>query len=191
MTFDDRTTQALMERMRSTEPAGTVADVPTVTATDQHGAIEITLDASRRVTSVHVRDLTAVRTPPAFTSALIGAFQAADGERARAALDQTGDLDGFLDRVEREHAEHPGLRVPSRVDVSYAAYKAGLLYVDATRHEERPPARTSDNGYLTVRRGPAGDLLTVDVDAEWLLGTRTEHLEAAIEQATTITWDGE
>lgn len=191
MTFDDRTTQALMERMRSTEPTGTVADVPTVTATDQHGAIEITLDASRRVTSVHVRDLTAIRTPPAFTSALIGAFQAADGDRALAALEQTGHLDGFLDRVEREHAEHPGLRVPPRVDVSYAAYKAGLLHVDEATHHERPPARTSDNGYLTVQRGPAGDLLTVDVDAEWLLGTRTEHLEAAIEQATTITWDGE
>lgn len=180
-----------MDRMRSTEPAGTVADVPTVTATDQREAIEITLDATRRITSVHVRDLSAVRTPTAFTSALIGAFQAADGDRALAALEQSGRLDEFLDRVEREHAERPGLRVPPRVDVSYSAYKAGLLHVDEATHHERPPARTSDNGYLTVQRGPAGDLLTVDVDAEWLLGTRTEHLEAAIEQATTITWDGE
>lgn len=180
-----------MDRMRSTEPACTVADVPTVTATDQREAIEITLDAARRITSVHVRDLSAVRTPPAFTSALIGAFQAADGERALAALEQSGRLDEFLDRVEREHAERPGLRVPPRVDVSYAAYKSGLLHVDEATHQERPPARTSDNGYLTVQRGPAGDLLTVVVDAEWLLGTRTEHLEAAIEQATSITWDGE
>jgi hypothetical protein len=191
MTSDDRTTQALLGRMHASEPAGTVADVAAVTATDQHGAIELTLDASRRISAVHVHDVSAIRTPETFTTALIGAFQSADGDRALAALERSGRLDEFLDRAEREHAEHPGLRRPARPDVSYDAYRSGRLHGRSATRAELPAARTSDNGYLTVQRGPAGDLLTVQVDPEWLLGARREHLEAAIEQATTITTDGE
>ena len=191
MTSDDSTTQALLERMRASEPAGTVADVAAVTATDSHGALALTLDASRRISAVHVRDISAIRTPETFTTALIGAFQSADGDRALAALERTGRLEEFLERAEREHAEHPGLRTPAIADVSYAAYTSGRLHGPSATASDRPAARTSNNAYLTVQRGPAGDLLTVEVDPEWLLGARAEHLEAAIEQATTITTDSE
>lgn len=190
MTFDEATTRVLLERMLASEPAGTVAHVPAVTGADQQQAIEITLDAARRVVSVDVREVSAVRSPESFTAALIGAFQSADGDRALAALQQIGHLDEFVSRAERDFAERPALRRPPRVDVSYAAYQSGSLHVQSTPRAERPAPRTSANGYLTVQRGHAGELLNVHVDPEWLLGARPEHLETAIEQAMTITTDG-
>jgi len=191
MTFDEATTWVLLERMRSSEPVGTVAQVATVTGTDQHQALEITLAATRRVAAARVRDVSAVRTPETFTAALIGAFQSADGDRALSALQQSGHLEEFLDRAERDFAERPGVRRPPRVDVSYEAYTSGRLHAHSASRTKRPAPRTSANGYLTIQRGHAGEMLTVEVDPEWLLGARSEHLETAIEQAMFITTDGE
>lgn len=191
MSFDEATTRVLLERMLASEPVGTVAEVPPVTGTDHQQAMEITLDAARRVVAVKVREASALRTPESFTAALIGAFQTADGDRALAALQHTGHLDEFLGRAEKDFAERPGLRRPPQVDVSYAAYRSGSLHGQPARGSERPGPRTSANGYLTVQRGHAGEVLTAHVDPEWLLGARTEHLETAIEQAMTLTTDGE
>ena len=163
----------------------------TTTATDRHDTLEVTLDPSRRITRVRVHDIARLRTPRALTTSLLGAFQAADGQRIVDSLAEAGAADGFLERVERDFAERPGLAVPRVGDVSYDAYRSGLLADRAPATPRRTVTVTSDNGYLTVTREAGGSLLTVDVDAEWLSGARADYLEAAIVQAAAGDRDGE
>jgi hypothetical protein len=160
----------------------------TTTATDRHDILELTLDPSRRVTRVRVHDVNRLRTPAALSSALLGAFQAADGQRLLDELEASGTADELLERAEHDVAERPGLRVPRVGDVSYDAYRSGRLDSRPGATATAPQRRLrviSDNGYLTVTRDEDGTLLGVDVDAEWLSGARAEYLEAAIMQAAT------
>ena len=157
----------------------------TTTATDRHDTLEVTLDPARRITRVRVHDIARLRTQRALTTSLLGAFQAADGQRIVDSLAEAGPADDLLERVERDFAERPGLEVPRVGDVSYDAYRSGVLADRAPATHRRTVTATSDNGYLTVTREAAGSLLTVDVDAEWLSGARPDYLEAALVQAVT------
>lgn len=162
----------------------------TTTATDRDDRLQLTLDDSRRVTRVRVQDIHHLRTPHALTTSLLGAFQAADGQRVLDGLDASA-AEALLDRAERDFAERPGLVVPRVGDVSYDAYRSGRLATAPPAPTRRTITVTSDNGYLTVTREADGTLLTVDADVEWLSGAREEHLEAAIMQAATGGQDGE
>jgi hypothetical protein len=167
----------------------------TTTATDRDDTLELTLDPSRLVARVHVHDVDRLRTPAALSRALLGAFQAADGQRLLDELEASGAADELLERAERDFAERPGLVAPRVGDVSYDAYRSGRLDTRPGTATTAPPRRavrvTSDNGYLTITRDQDGALLGVDADAEWLSGARTEYLEAAILQAATGDRDGE
>lgn len=186
----DMTRSAVLDRMRATEPQ-TTQEVPEVTASDRDELITITLDSARRVTAVRVADVSRLRTPYDLSRALIGAFQAADGERALLSLDAQGTREEFLERVERDFSDNPGLRVPRVRDVSYAAYQRGELGRPTTSREPSPAAGVSDNGYLRIQRGADGMLLVVDADAEWLAAARPEFLEDAIVQAADYDVKGD
>jgi hypothetical protein len=163
----------------------------TTTATDRDDTLELTLDPSRRLARVRVHDMGRLRTPPALGRALLGAFQAADGQRTLDELEASGSADDLLERAERDFIERPGLRVTRVGDVSYAAYRSGRLPDAGPAPRRRTTTATSDNGYLTVTRDDDGALLGLDVDAQWLAGARAEYLEAAIMQAATGGRDGE
>ena len=163
----------------------------TTTATDGHDTLELTLDPSRRIARVRVHDITRLRTPQALTASLLGAFQAADGQRALDSLKEAGAAADLLERAERDFTERPGLRVPRVGDVSYAAHRSGRLADAAPVTPHRTVTARSDNGYLSLTREAGGTLLTVDVDAEWLSGARADYLEAAIMQAAAGDQGGE
>ncbi len=162
----------------------------TTTATDRHDTLEVTLEPSRRITRVRVHDIDRLRTPDALSSSLLGAFQAADGQLTLDTLEEAGTADDFLAEVERSFAERPGLRTPRVGDVSYAAYRADRLGGSAPVTPRVTVTGVSRNGYLRITRDADGGLLTVDADAAWLSGARTEFLEDAIIQATTADQDG-
>ena len=163
----------------------------TTTATDRDDTLELTLDPSRHVTRVRVHDVNRLRTPAALASALLGAFQAADGQRILDELAASGAADELLERAERDFAGRPGLVAPRVGDVSYDAYRSGRLDAAPTATPRRAVRVTSDNGYLTITRAQDGALLGGDADAEWLSAARPEYLEAAIMQAATGGRDGE
>jgi hypothetical protein len=163
----------------------------TTTATDRDDTLELTLGPSRHIARVRVNDIGRLRTPPALTGALLGAFQAADGQRTLDELGSSGSADDLLERAERDFIERPGLRVTRVGDVSYAAYRSGRLPDAGPAPRRRTTTAASDNGYLTVTRDDDGALLGLDVDAQWLSGARAEYLEAAIMQAATGGRDGE
>ena len=140
---------------------------------------------------MRVNDVHRLRTPSALSRALLGAFQAADGQRLLDELEASGTADELLERVERDFAERPGLVAPRVGDVSYDAYRSGRLDTAPTAPSRRAVRVTSDNGYLTITRDQDGALLGVDADAEWLSAARAEYLEAAIMQAATGDRDGE
>jgi len=156
----------------------------THSGTDRNRSLNITVDTDRRVTDVRVLDIDRLRHPDAFTDAFQEAFAVADGERILAALEARGDAEDFLARAEATLAGDSPAQAPPRPDVSReasAARRAAGVAVAA--RPEPPPPVTSDNGYLTVQRGADGRLLRIQVDAEWLGGARTEHLQQAVLQA--------
>lgn len=156
----------------------------THSGTDRNRSLSITVDTDRRVTDVRVLDIDQLRQPAAFVDALQEAFAVADGERILAALEARGDAEEFLARAEATISGARPAQAPPRPDVSRAASAARRAAgVTRARRPEPPPPVTSDNGYLTVRRGADGRMLGVDVDAEWLSGARTEHLQQAVLQA--------
>lgn len=159
----------------------------THSGTDRHRSLSITVDADRRVTDTRVLDLDHLRRPEAFTDALQEAFAVADGERILAALEAHGNVDEYLARAEATISGATPAQAPPRPDVSRAASAARRAagVAVAPRPEPHPPV-TSDNGYLTVQRGADGRLLNIDVDAEWLSGARTHHLQDAILQACRL-----
>jgi hypothetical protein len=163
----------------------------TTTATDRDDTLELTLDASGRITRVRVQDIGRLRTPQALKGALLGASQAADGQRALDDLAGSGADADLLERAERDFSERPGLVAPRVGDVSYAAFRSGRLGAATPVPSRRTLRASADNGYLTVTREEDGALVNVDVDAEWLSGARTDYLEAAIMQAATGDRDGE
>ena len=176
---------ALLERLASHGDPDLFHDVPDVTGSDSHEALSITMDSVRRVVDARVLDLDKIRLPEPFNHAVREAFAAADGTRAYASLQRSGKAEEYLARAEATLSGLSPARAPRPPDMSRKACARRRAARDGARETVRPRPEpvTSDNGYLTIQRGPEGRLVDLTVDAEWLSAATADHLERAIVQA--------
>lgn len=186
MTHLDHAGEQLLRQLAEDRPDA-FADVAPTSGTNRAQSLSVTIDAAKRVIEVRVLDITALRNPEPFETALDEAFFAADGERLYAVLQLNGQADEWIARADRSLAGTSGLKVRQRGPEIVT--REASLERRAARRARPAPRRTpgpgtSDNGFLTVQRSARGDIKDIQVDAEWLGGVRPEHLEVAIRQAT-------
>ena len=185
MIIHDPGGRALLERLASESDRTMFRPVPAATGTDSNASLTITVDAARRIVDVRVLDVDKLRRPDPLLDAVREAFGAADGARAYASLELSGNAEEFLARAEATLAGELPLRAPTPPDVSReACARRRAARGPRLPRRAQPAPVSSDNGYVTVQRGADGRLVDVSVDAEWLSGARPDQLARAILQAS-------
>lgn len=186
MTHLDPAGERLLQVLAQDRPDAFVEVAPT-SGTNRAQTLTVTVDAAKRVIDVQVLDIGGLRHPEPFETALSEAFFAADGERLYAVLQLNGQADEWIARADRSLAGGGGLKVRNRgpeIVTRAASLERRAARGARPAPRRRPAAGHSDNGFLTVQRSARGDLAEIQVDADWLGGARSEHLELAILQAT-------
>lgn len=177
MTIDPGTRDRL-EQLRATDVTGIHASDQPTEGTDPGAAVTVTVDPTLRITAVRVRDVDAVRSPDAVTSAFEAAYRAALILRLR-----PHDDGGAAGR------SRPVARRVRRVNPAPTAER---LARHRSRHgdPERPRDRrlgevtgTSANRYVSVRLPVANPRGHLDVDPTWLAVTTRARLGRAITEA--------
>lgn len=166
-----------------------------MTGTAEDGQVQMTLDASRRVTQVTVVSLTdTTRRPDGLAMAL-----------RRAHLDATSELldaerlaaGGSLEREPRRPvaAAEPGTR-PVTTHFGHASREDVEHFRATYRRSVGGPARSvtgvsgvSGNACVRVSLDPASSYGTVDVDPGWLATARVSQVGAAIGEAFQDAYD--
>ncbi|MBS4753057.1 hypothetical protein KG112_09600 [Nocardioides sp. zg-ZUI104] len=168
MTHLDPEGERLLRRLADERPDA-YGDVEPATGEDSDATISLTIDAAKRIIEARVLDADRVRRPAAFVAALRDAFVAADGDRLFNVLVSSGDVPDWIARADGAADDTPRRR--GRLDL----LSSGTAI---------PQRSSSAGGHLSVQRSERGDLIDVDVDADWLAAAEPEELEVAIVAAT-------